>query len=653
MPALPPTLEELEAEIAYHRALYEAGEAEISDAAFDKLIDGLAKRAPKSKVLKQVGSAVTSKKVQHVVPMLSLDKTKAIEKVLEWAKSTGSNFFAVMPKYDGVSMAVSYADGRLVRAVTRGDGREGDDVTALARNFLAPTVDNGAAFEFRGEVLFSKEVWERVKGTFEERANGRPVNARNAAAGSLLRKTLTPEARELCFVPHDVIYPEQMHGYFTDALLANGSDRMGTDFWLATPEQLEERLALAQKQVLDTAFPFETDGLVVKVADYNKRTKLGATSHHPKWALALKHDDEERETLLKGVQWQVSRTGTITPVAIVKPVLLSGVTVSRATLHHAGNVKRLKLYTDDRVVMTRRGGVIPHIERVSRQSRLPALATRIWIPKMCPCCGAETEMRDDFLFCTKPEECPDVQREKLLYWCKQTDMMGFGEQVIAELYNDGCVMQPSELYTLDEHYMQVIFGKNLGPKLVAEAAAKSELTNAQILVGLGIDLIGRTQAERLFEVFEDFDQLIEAKDGWCAPVPGMGVERWEAIHGGLTENENILRSLLKVLTIKNPNRSSVTTGPFAGKAVVFTGRMTDLERPHAQEQVRALGGTTPTSLTKTTDYLVVGSQASPEQLHKRNKAAEYNTKGGSIKVIEEETFLEMLAKAMDANPQAL
>lgn len=642
----------LEKTVLAHQEAYDRGKPTIADAEFDDLVEQLRKVDPTSTVLDQLGASRTNRKTNHAVPMLSLRKAKTMGELMNWARDIGGVDFVVMPKFDGVSLSCIYERGKLVRAVTRGDGKTGDDVTHIAKFFVPSRQPEGCVnYEVRGEVIFSKETWEKVQQAFLDRNGGKPVNARNAAAGSLMRKTITKEARKLHFVPYDLIDHSHRAGHGSplsrnlDARLTLVGD---TESFVKVCglEELDKTCTEMINIAMECGY--ETDGIVVRVRDFRYRKTLGATSHHPHWSIALKHDNQQPEkATVKKIHWQVSRSGTLTPVVEVDPIVLAGVTVTYATLHHAGMYIQSEIRKGSKVLMTRRGGVIPHIETVYAH---PRNAMPEPYPKRCPCCKAPTKLEGDFLRCTEPGECPDVQRGKLVYWCAQTDLMGFGENVIYELYNEGIVQLPQELYTLDVDVMKQLFGANLGPKLVKEARDKSRLTPAQLFTGLGIEGIGKTQAEKLFEAI-DFDELMhlyfnDADEEIVSKLPeGFGPVLTRNLLRGLAANRGIIQSLAEVLEIVKPQKSSVTVGPFVGKKVVFTGKLADMEREVAMQTVRDLGGATPSSVTKSIDYLVVGSLASDEQLHKRNKAADYNLKGAKISIISEERFAELLASA--------
>jgi len=637
--------------IIRHQELYDAGAPTITDAEYDALVERLRRLAPKSPVLRHLGAPVGKRKVPHTWPMLSLAKCYSTDDVIDWCVDAGVDMFQIAPKYDGVSLSLIYDEGRLVEAVTRGDGKVGDSVLAnVLKMVIVPKVlDEPLSCVVRGEAIFAKTVWERVKPSFEERAQHRngSVNARNAAAGTLQAKR--PQAiavSHLDFIAYDCLtLGNTRHASLGDAM-RHLMRKFSTGLVWTTPVQSAMHyLGVATEYALEC--DYETDGVVVKVDSYAARERLGATSHHPRWAMALKFQGGTGTTTLRDVVWQVSRTGTITPVAVIDPIELSGASITRATLHNLRQLEALQLHAGAEVEITRRGGVIPHIER--RVS--PASDNPIGGLSKCPCCKGPAKRRRDFLYCVNLTECPDVQRQRLLFWATQTDMMGWGEEVIATLYNDGDVIQPSELYRLPITTMIAFFGKVLGPKLSAEAELKSTMPAPVFLRALGIDGIGTSQSEK---IMGRFDHSITALLDWarCVPlvelaIPGIGDRLEDNLRGGLRELRREITSLLKVVTIIAPARSAVTAGPFAGKKIVFTGKLCDIEREAARAAVREHGAETPAGVTKQTDMLVVGDLAKGEQRSKRDKAEAYISIGIPIRIVTEPEFLAMLVEATE------
>lgn len=641
----------LEKQILSYQRLYDKGTPGASDSVFDTLVVQLRTLSPTSPVLDQLGKPTTSRRVKHEHPMLSLEKTYSEDEVFSWAAKSEFVDYVLAPKYDGVSLSLVYKAGRLVKAVTRGDGVEGDDVTQNAG--LIAGIPCELAFEssvtVRGECLIPLAQWSELEEKLKEKAKKGTSNPRNVAAGAVLGKAVNLLVlSRMRFIAFDILRQDMAHGTLTESLKVMKQNGFDVGLYVRTDTDARERFLNNVTDVCERSKKcgYETDGIVIKANRFRDRDEAGATSHHPKWALALKFQGDSAETRLTGVQWQVSRSGTITPVALVEPVVLSGATVERATLHNLGRMETLGCYRGAQILMTRRGGVIPHVEKV-----LSAGGKKIKVPVECPCCTKPAKRDGDFLRCSDPGQCPDVQRETLLYWCAQTDMMGFGPEVIATLYNDGVVMQPSEFYTLDEDEMKQLFGKGAGPKLVREAALKSKMTPTVFLNALGIDGIGKTQAAAVMEKFHSIEELLEKfneRKGTLTDyeIPGFGPVRMKSLTDFLKTNDLLIHSLLQQVMLEPEKRSTVTSGHFAGKSVVFTGQLADVSRGVAQQQVKALGGSCPSSVTKTLDYLVVGDNASPEQLHKRNKAQAYNEKGAKIRVLTETEYTEMVVDSL-------
>lgn len=642
-------IEPLSNAIIDHQELYDAGAAVISDAAFDKMVEALKSLDPTHRVLKHLGKPVTKKKVPHTIaPMLSLAKCYDNTEIVDWCIESGADTFQIAPKYDGTSLSLIYMHGKLVEAVTRGDGRVGDSVMRNVSRM--PSVPSRLTFSpdmcvIRGEAIFSKQAWSKVRPRFEARASKREgsVNARNAAAGTIQAKNADVEILQaLDFIAYDCLSENTVDWTLGEAMRRVMGDFKTGHVWTSPANRTTHFLDLAIEHA-NNECDYEADGVVVKVNRYDDREKLGVTAHHPKWAIALKFQGDTGITTLREVVWQVSRTGTITPVAVVDPVVLSGATIARATLHNLKQLDNLNLRINSRVEMTRRGGVIPHIERaVPPASKGPM----VQLPLICPCCSGPTKCFGDFLRCTNYEECPDVQRQRLLFWAQQTDMIGWGEEVIAKLYNDGEVIQPSELYMLPRSMMSAMFGKERGPKLMREAAAKRTMAPATFLRALGIDGIGSTQSEKIMAHFECASDLVDWADEPTASslnIPGIGPTLTENLFDGIKQYRGEIRALLNTVTLIAPKAAGVSTGPFAGKKIVFTGKLSDMEREQARDFVRSHGAETPTGITRSTDMLIVGDGAKEEQTAKRDKAAAYNAKGANIRIVTEAEFVEMVA----------
>lgn len=626
----------LEAEVRMHQALYDAGKPEITDAAFDKLIAKLRKASPGSPVLAEVGRAATSRRAKHLYPMLSLEKATTLNDVLAWCRKA-SDGYVVAPKYDGVSLSLTYRAGKLVQALSRGDGEVGDDVTHNVKLIpvIPQTVHPKSEIVVRGELILQLDRFPPLQKAYEF------SNPRNAIAGTLMRVNPAEDVlKQASFIAYDVLGSEYTH--LTDALVGLSSWGFEVGESVTVPFGLpKSAIAKMTATCQDPHFPFEADGLVIKLDRYKMRDTLGATSHHPRWAIALKFPAQPAQSVLRSVVWQVSRSGTITPVGLVDPVKLSGAVVSRVTLHNLRQMRELGATRKDAVVeMTRRGGVIPHVERVIE----PGTGKPIAIPERCPCCNEAAYEHDGFLYCSETETCPDAQRERLLFWAQQTDMLGWGESVIASLYNDGLAMQPSELYTQDVATMRELFGSTLGSKLYKEANTKATMPANVFIRALGLPHIGNTHAIRLARHFGKIEAMLAwARSNDALELEGFGTILVDALRGGLLANETLIDNLLKVVTVLPV--LTPEEGPLSGKRFVFTGKLADMEREEAAETVTKLGAVAQKSVTSQTTHLVV-ADASTGDTTKVRAAVAQKERGRPIEILNEAEFTKLLVSAL-------
>jgi DNA ligase (NAD+) len=637
----------LEAEVTRHNTLYWVhASPEISDVAFDALCRELQALKPDSPALRHLGPPPEpDKAVRHELPMRSLDKCYQEEDLVGWTKSFEGDVVA-MPKIDGLAVSLRYdADGWLVLAATRGDGEVGENITANARTIAdIPRRIQGAGgpVEVRGEVFLTIARFQELRALGNE-AEGLPKNPRNLAAGALRQKDpQRVRAIGLSFLAYDV----------RGTVAATQQERLArlADLgFQAIPKSVAPK-ALIQAAVDTLAarrddLGYETDGVVLVVDDLAQHEGLGATSHHPRYALAWKFQGEEGQSVLRDVRWRVARTGTITPVAVVDPVELSGVTVTRATLHHRGFLDKLGLTLGATVAMVRRGGVIPHIERVVTPGEAP-----VPIPDKCPSCGADVRIESDFLMCSAPDTCVAATIGRLLHWGKNTDIMGLGEGVAEQLVEGGLARSPADLYTLNRDALLAL--ERLGPlltdKLLAEIDKSRRLPLDVVLRSLGLDGLGKTVARTLAERFGTLAEVRAASADEMAAIKGLGDLSAASITAGLARNADLIDALLAQITV-DAAVQVIPTGPLAGKSFVFTGALT-FDRKTAEARVRSLGGTTPSGVTKTLTHLVVGDRNTPST---KQKATEKLIEAGAvIEVLDEAGYLALLAglSASEATP---
>lgn len=624
------SIEELEAQVQKHNRLYFAEHApQISDYEFDRLVEALRSKKPSSKVLKELVSDVSRQgaKVRHGTPMLSLDKCYDEKTINDWADKFEGDIVA-SPKIDGCAVSIKYgADGKLIQAATRGDGVEGEDITANARwiKTIVQTL-RSKNVEVRGEVYMPLSVFARYKGEF--------ANPRNLAAGAIKQKdpkrtgeyTLSFFAYDLlgaaCETEHEKYAALQNEGFSVVEWKRISKEKMQDSYEHFLKKRAEHN--------------FETDGVVFKANSVEEQKRLGVTAHHPRYAIAYKFQGDSGETTLRDVEWSVARTGVITPVAIVEPVELSGAMVRRASLHNVGLMKKLGITKGAKVLMMRRGGVIPNLESVVEPGK-----GEFEIPKKCPSCGSETRMEDDFLYCTTPKSCVQSKIGELSHFIKVTGIDGFGEKLLAQLYESGIVTYPSEFYDLTEDDLLQMerMGETLAAKLLSNISARKTLSLDVFLQSLGIRELGRHAAKILAELgtLEKIRRLTEEE---LSEIHTIGPVIAREVVNGLKVRAKLIDKLLKYVKVETPAKPSEAT--LGGKSFLFTGSLVAMERSEAQKLVEKNGGTTAQSVTKDLDFLVVGDGGGAgSKLEKVKKLA---ADGGKVKIISESEFLSMIGR---------
>jgi len=628
--------EQLESEIRRHNRLYwEQQSPEISDYDYDRLVLRLRGVAPDSPVLLELGERRErlGEPVEHERPMLSLDKCYTENELGEWADRIRGDFVA-MPKLDGIACSLRYdANGRLRLAATRGTGFVGDDVTVNARAIrdAAQSVDVPGA-EVRGEIYMRLSVFARWRDRFS--------NPRNLAAGAMKQKDRGRSAAyELSFHAYDVVGA----GLATETAKFEWLEKQGFPH---LPHELVARADLQKAwerfAELRPTFDFEMDGVVFKANLAGEQERLGVTAHHPRGAIAYKFQGESGRTRLVQVEWSVSRTGAVTPVAIIEPVLLSGARVSRATLHHAGFVAKLQLTQGCEVLVTRRGGVIPNVEKVLVPGGAPLKA-----PEACPSCGSPVRWEGDFLFCSRRENCRASKIAELEHFCAVTEMLGFGERILEIAWDAGLVRSPPDLYAVTAAQLAQLerVGDKLAARLVREVNAARELPLSTFLRALGVPELG-----------QHVSALLEQRYGTLEAVRTLTVEELAAVHSiggiiaravveGLREKAPLVDALVPAhVRMKAPARTSAE-GPLKGLSFVFTGKLEAVDRKVAQAEVRRLGAETPSGVSAALSYLVVGEEKEGEKSTKVRSAEKHRLKGAPIRILDEKGFLALLSEA--------
>ena len=597
--------------------------------------------------------------VRHKLPMLSLDNAFSGEDLAAFEERNANKLglsiltFCCEPKLDGVAMSLLYEDGIFVRAATRGDGTTGEDITHNARTMETVPLrlqgsDYPAMLEVRGEVVIPRAAFERMN---EKQASlGESVfqNPRNAAAGSL--RQLDPRitaTRPLVFMAYSVGHceggrlPESHSGtlcYLSQIGFKTSELTKVVKGWQAA-EAFVERI-LEQRDQIEV----DIDGVVIKVNDFEQQSALGFVARAPRWAIARKFPAQEEVTELLGVDFQVGRTGAITPVARLRPVFVGGVTVSNATLHNADEIARLDVRIGDQVIVRRAGDVIPQIVKAldeRREDKLP----KVVFPDTCPDCSATLtrDLDEAAVRCENSLACPAQQRAALEHFVsrKAMDIDGVGEKLLYQLFDQGLVSDIADLYGLAVEQLASLdrMGHKSAVKAI-EAIEGSKTTElSRFLYALGIREVGEATARALANHFVDLEMIMAASPGSLEEVNDIGPVVASHIHRFFTKelNRRLVSRLIDAgITWSKPEKQIAVKALLTGQIWVVTGKLEAISRDEAGTAIRRLGGQTTGSVSKKTDVLLAGSGAG-------SKLSKAESLG--VKVIDENDFLRILAEA--------
>ena len=631
---------------------------ELTDAQYDRLFRELVELEEAHPELRtadsptqQVGTPLQSSfaTVRHLAPMQSLDNAFDEQEVAAFVARVQRGLghdrqvpLLAEPKIDGLSVSILYRDGEMVWAATRGNGSEGEDVTAnvLAIDAIPRTVTGvPAELEVRGEVFMPKTEFLRINTERELNGEQPFMNPRNAAAGALrqIDPRVTYERRLEAYL-YDVGRPEQLgvstrlgllewleaHGFRTNPLRASLSGEADT-------LQL-----LRDWQELRPSLDYDVDGVVLKVLEIADSVELGSTSRAPRWAIAWKFPAEEVETTLESVTIQVGRTGKITPVANLAPRLLEGTTVARATLHNPGFVMQHDLRPGDRVLLHKSGGIIPEI--ITNLDAGGADRPPAWEPPAeCPSCGAELAMKGANLMCSNPA-CPAQLQARLSHFASRQalDIEGLGESTVVQLIEAGLVSAIEDIYVLTVEAVQALDGwaEASASKLIAAIDASRTRPLAAVITGLGLPQVGRRTAEVLSRHFKSLDGLQAADEDALLAVPDIGPATASAVRSVLAEPTMLRTISLLIERGVRPQapESVVSDGVLSGKTVVLTGTLS-MPRSAMKQLLEEHGARVSGSVSSKTDYVVAGESAGS----KLDKARELG-----VGVLSEEEVLRLV-----------
>ena len=657
-------IEELRRLLDYHNHKYYVENApEISDFEFDTLMHELQRLEaehpeytdPNSPSVR-VGSDLCAefRTVRHRYAMLSLGNTYSLEELHEFLdrieREAGPTDYVCELKFDGTAISLTYEGGQLVQALTRGDGVEGDDVTANVRTIRSvPLRLRGegwpALFEIRGEILMPYASFDRLNA--EREANGEPLfaNPRNAAAGTLKQQASAVVARRgldctlyqlagdnLPFTTHwESLAKAREWGFKVSEHMRICHDTAQIDEFIAYWDEARRQL------------PFPTDGVVIKVNDFAVRRQLGFTAKAPKWAVAYKFKAEQALTRLESISFQVGRTGAVTPVANLEPVLLAGTTVRRATLHNAEQMALLDIRPGDMVYVEKGGEIIPKITGVELAQR-PADSLPFRYIDRCPECGTplvryEGEAKH---YCPNQSGCRPQIIGRMLHFIrrKAMDIEGLGEETVELLYDNGLVHDISDLYDLRAEQLAPLprLGEKSADNIIRSIRRSTEVPFRRVLFGLGIRFVGETTAKYLAEHFRSLDAVMAASREELVEADEVGEKIADAIREYFADAENlrIIGRLRQAGLQFEEAARELASEALAGRSFVVSGRFTR-SRDEMKELIELHGGRNLAAVSGNVDYLVAGEKMGPAKLKKAEKLG--------IRILTEEEFLRMVGEA--------
>lgn len=642
---------------------YVLNEPTISDQEFDQLMYRLQQLEADfpdsydpSSPTQRVGSDLSNNTFEHVThkyPMLSLSNTYSIAEVQEWynrvAKLLAEPFEVVCElKFDGISVSLIYEDGKLTKAITRGDGVVGDDITNNVRTIKnVPLVLMGnfpKEVEFRGEIMLPWKEFDRINKERESNEETLFANPRNAAAGTI--KLLNPKIvanRNLYSSLYYMLGDELPTDSHYDNLMIAKRFGVNISSNIALCNKLSEIVEFINYwDVERKQLPYATDGIVLKVNSISQQNKLGLTAKSPRWAIAYKFQAERELTKLISIDYQVGRTGVITPVANLEPVLLSGTIVKRATLHNSDFIENLDLHIGDMVYIEKGGEIIPKIIEVDLTKRNFS-ASKVQFISHCPECGSLLVRYpgEAAYYCTNYNSCPPQIKGRIEHFVsrKAMNIDGLGAETISLLYDAKLICNFADIYTLTVSQLLKLerFAEKSANNIINAIDNSRNVPFSKVLFALGIRFVGETTAKLLADRFENIDNIINATKDQLMAIPEVGERIATSIVEFMSDNNNLntINYLKEVgLQFAKTESNEPTSSKLANLNFVISGVFTQHSREEYKAMIERNGGKMLSSVTSNVDYLLAGNNMGPAKLEKANKLG--------INIISEEQFLNML-----------
>jgi DNA ligase (NAD+) len=659
-------IEQLRKELHQHNDnYYQLDTPTITDFEFDMLLQELQDLEAKhpefydeNSPTVRVGGGVTKvfPTIQHKFRMYSLDNSYDFDDLEDWEKRIIKTIedpveFVAELKYDGASISILYENGKLSQAVTRGDGFQGDEITPNVRTIsdipLTLKGDFPAQFFMRGEIYLTRKNFDKINKLREEEGLDPFMNPRNTASGSLkMQDSAEVRKRGLSSVLYQFIsedIPAETHWELLQKAQSWG---------FKTSQQAKLCKTMAEVQEFITFWdterhnlPFEIDGIVLKVNSLQQQRQLGYTAKSPRWAMAYKFKAEKVETELQSVSYQVGRTGAITPVANLKPVLLAGTIVKRASLHNEDIIKKLDLHEHDFVYVEKGGEIIPKIVGVNTDKRTKE-SKEIEYIKHCPECGTELVKIEDqaIHFCPNELHCPPQVVGRMIHYVsrKALNIDNLGSETIEQLYREKLIENPADFYVLTKEQLLPLerMAEKSAQNIISGIEKSKEIAFEKVLYGIGIKHVGETVAKKLVKNFPTIEELKSATVEELCQVEDIGTKIAISIVDFFQNSENVLMiERLKSYGVqleKGESTNEVLSNVLEGKTFLFTGKLSLFTRESAEEMVEKHGGKNISAVSKNLNYLVVGEKAGS----KLKKAQDI----GTITILDEQQFLDLIEK---------
>lgn len=659
-------IERLTKELNFHNHLYYVESAPIiSDYEFDMMMEKLQKLegeypefASDVSPTKRVGGDLTKKfeTVKHRYPMLSLSNSYSREEILDWmdrvAKLTdGKVEYVCELKYDGVAIGISYLNGKLNRAVTRGDGEQGEDITTNVKTIRSVPLqlqgDYPEDFEIRGEIFFLLDAFKKLNEEREDIGESTFANPRNTASGTLkLQDSSIVASRGLdCFL-YGVYGADKLEE--NHYAMVEHAAKWG--FKVPKPKNHYIRKVDSVDGVMEYIdywdkhrddLPFEIDGVVLKVNNYHQQDELGFTAKSPRWAIAYKFKTERVATTLLSVDFQVGRTGAITPVANLNPVHLGGTTVKRASLYNADQVEKLDLHINDEVYVEKGGEIIPKIVGVNKDKRASG-AELVKFPEDCPECGTPLVRNEGeaLHYCPNEYDCPPQKRGKVEHFIsrKAMNIEGLGAETVDALFDQGLINNYADLYqlTFDELVDLERMADKSANNLLKGVEESKKVPFERVLFALGIRFVGQTVAKKLAFALKSLDKIMEADYDDLIAVDEIGDKIALSILSFFKKesNQKIIRELKDYGLQFEIEEKETLSNILAGKVMVVSGVFSAFSRDELKELIEQNGGKVGSSISSKTSYVVAGENMGPSKLKKANDLG--------IPIISEDEFIQMI-----------